>query len=512
MRRRPGPRLVFCCSGVVSVLLLAVVAFAGDSAAVPGLGPATWYPSWDLDLGLSSGLVSVLLAIAAVLGAVTIGAGLRSVGALLTPQQVLIAAVSVVAVLTVLPPLGSADHLSYLAYGRIAAAGDDPYAVSPIDWRDGTDPVAGAVQPPWQETPSVYGPVATAAQALVAWAGDGSLRLTVWFWQILCALAFLAVALTLDRMTRHDPRARSRTWVLWTLNPLLLGQVVLGGHLDVIAVAFAIGALATAARRPVLAGVLIGAAVGSKITFGLFALAILWGLLRRPWPQVLRHVGIMALSGLAVLVPAHLWSGRHTYDRLEAAGSQVSLATPWRLVTNQLDPVFGSVVRDVVGFSAMGLGAVLAVLLLRRLPTRSVLEAETASMVRAALALTVGWLLLTPYSLPWYDSMVWAPLALLVPTLLDGALLARLFVLVLAYVPGRVVGMSVQVEEITLGFRKDVAPWLELAVIVTVVVWTCLRWKEFRWGGGTSGRLEDDEQRGSSVSVASDSTPTRPTE
>ncbi|MCE0536951.1 hypothetical protein LWF15_15720 [Kineosporia rhizophila] len=506
---------VFSWSGAISVLLLAGVALAGDSAAVPGLGPATWYPSWDLGLGLNSGTVSAVLAVAAVLGAVAVVAGLRAVGgSFLAPRQVLIAVVAAVAVLTLLPPLGSADHLSYLAYGRIAAAGDDPYVEDPAAWRDGTDPVAGAVQPPWQHTTSVYGPVATAAQALPAWAGDGSLRLTVWIWQIFCGLAFLAVALTLDRLTRGDPAARARTWVLWTLNPLLLGQIVLGGHLDVISVAFAIGAIALASRRPALAGVLIGAAVGSKITFGLFALAILWGLRHRPWPELARHLGVMASAGLAVLVPVHLWTGWHTYDRLSAASSQVSLATPWRLVTNQLDPVFGSVVRDVVGPLSMALGAVLVVLLLRRLrahPTGISGDTETAAMARAAFALAAGWLLMTPYSLPWYDSMVWAPLALLAPTLLDGALLARLFVLVLAYVPGRVVGMSVQVEEITLGFRKSVAPWLELAVIVTVVVWTCLRWKDFR----ASATPDDEEQRRSSASLApgsTDSTPARPTE
>ncbi|MBT0771149.1 polyprenol phosphomannose-dependent alpha 1,6 mannosyltransferase MptB [Kineosporia sp. J2-2] len=499
-RRRPGYRLVFGSAGVLCVLLMAGVAAAGDSAAVPGLGAATWHPSWDLDLGLSSGLVSVMLVVAAALGATAVVAGLlavRSSSFSLSPRNVSIAAVSAVVLLTALPPLGSADHLSYLAYGRIAAAGDDPYVVDPSTWRDGTDPVASAVQPPWQHTTSVYGPVSTAVQALAAWAGGGSLRLSVWFWQILCGLAFLLVAFTLDRITRDDPRARARTWVLWTLNPLLLGQVVLGGHLDVISVAFAIGAIALAARRPVAAGVLIGAAVGSKITFGLFALAILWGLRRRPLPQLARHIGVMTLAGLAVLVPAHLWSGPHTYDLLHKASRQVSLAAPWRLLTDQLDPVFGGSVRDVVAPVAMGLGALLVLLLLRRLrdhPTGVGTGEETASMARAAFALATGWLLMTPYSLPWYDSMVWAPLALLAPTLLDGALLARLLVLVLAYVPGRVVGMSVQVEDISLGFRKSVAPWLELAVVITVVVWTCLHWNDFRWWSRSRGSIMTDDE------------------
>ena len=50
------------------------------------------------------------------------------------------------------------------------------------------------------------------------------------------------------------------------------------------------------------------------------------------------------------------------------------------------------------------------------------------------------------------------------------ALLARLTVLSLAYVPGRVVGMSATVERFTLDFRRDVAPWLNLAVLVAVIV------------------------------------------
>jgi len=499
-------------------MLLAVgVAAAGDSAAVPGLGPHTWYPSWDLDLGPSSGLVTVLLVLAVLLGAITVLAGLRAVraGESLRPRPgsapAWLVVLAVGGLLTVLPPMGSADHLSYLAYGRIAAAGDDPYAVSPIDWRGGTDPVAGAVQPPWQDTTSVYGPVATAAQALVALAGGGSLRLTVWFWQILCALAFLAVALTLDRLTRHDPRARARAWVLWTLNPLMLVQIVLGGHLDGIAAAFAVGALALACRRPALAGMLLAAALSTKITFGLFALAVLWGLRTRPFPALARHLAVMLLAGAVVLVPAHLWSGPHTYDALGQAGRQVSLAVPWRLVVDHLDPLFGGVDRDLVRLLALLLGTLLAGLLLRRLrnlPTGTLTpgpgaddtDGERAAIVRAAAAMSVGWLLVTPYSLPWYDSMVWVPLALLTPTLLDGALLARLSVLALAYVPGRVVGMSVQVEDLTLGFRRAVAPWLELAVVVAVFGWAWFGWdglhrNGFRWPRRWSGDAVDDPGR-----------------
>jgi hypothetical protein len=510
--------------GLTAVLLAAAVAVAGESAAVPGLGASTWYPPWDLGRHPSSALVTVVLTIAYLLGGGAVALGLVAFrnGARLSGRAVAVLAGLAVAVLVVLPPLGSADHLSYAAYGRIAAAGDDPYVLDPLAWRGGTDPVASAVQPPWQHTTSVYGPVATAAQALAALGGDGSLRLTVLLWQLVAGGSFLVVALILDRLTRADPAARTRAAVLWTLNPLLLVGLVLGGHLDVLAVALAMGALALAARRPTPAGALLGAAVGSKITFALFALAILWGLRRLPRPVALRTIGLGVLGTLAVLVPAHWWSGPHTYDQLRQASRFVSLATPWRPLVDQLDPVYGGVVRTIVGPASLALGAGLALLLARRFlrhdagglpagppPPRlttpddgssagrrespGAVEAAnsggsagatdaasvvTRDAVRGALVIALAWVATTPYALPWYDAMVWAPLALLgaaaAPTL-DLALLGRLTVLSLAYVPGRVVGMSEQVERITLGFRREVAPWLDLALLIVVIVWACAR-------------------------------------
>ena len=78
------------------------------------------------------------------------------------------------------PPMGSADHLSYAAYGRIAVAGDDPYVEAPNRWRGGSDPVAGAVEAPWRWAPSVYGPVATAEQGLASLVGGSSLHRPSW--------------------------------------------------------------------------------------------------------------------------------------------------------------------------------------------------------------------------------------------------------------------------------------------------------------------------------------------
>src|SRR6185295_7784290 len=101
----------------------------------------------------------------------------------------------------------------------------------------------------------------------------------------------------------------------------------------------------------------------------------------------------------------------------------------------------------------------------------------------AFVVLAVGWILAAPYALPWYDALAWAPLALLAPSFLDVVLLARLAVLALAYVPGRVVELTPAVERVTLGFRRDVAPWLVLAAVVALVVWSV---RTGRAGGGSA--------------------------
>jgi hypothetical protein len=306
----------------------------------------------------------------------------------------------------------------------------------------------------------------------------------VWWWQLLCGAAFLLVGLLLDRAVRRDgdPGRRGRVAVLWTLNPLLLGQLVLGAHVDVLAAALAVAGLLLAARRRLLtgvlpAGLLLGAAVGTKAPYGLFGLAALWMLRGLPPRRRLVAVAVLGVAALAVLVPAHLWAGPHVFDQLRQASRFTSLATPWRAVVNLGDLVLGrGVLAPFVAPAALLLAAGLAVLLWRRTaPGPGAGTGPVADGARAALVLTCAWVLTAPYALPWYDAMVWAPLALAAPSAVDPVLarllVARLAVLAVAYVPGRVVGLTPAVEALTLGVRRFVAPVLVLAVVVAVVRW-----------------------------------------
>jgi hypothetical protein len=438
--------------------LLLLVGVAGPSAAKPGLGPRGWAPG-ELSWSPTSAVVTTILWAAYVIGALGVGAGLlggRATGAVLRWRWPLLLALLALAT----SPFGSADHTNYAAYGRIAAQGGDPYLTPPSAWAGGGDPVTSLVEPPWTDTVSVYGPFATLLQSLCSHLGGASMRETVWCWQVLVVLSWLAVRALLLR-TSASPR---RVDVLWTLNPVVFGIGVLGGHVDLVASALALAAVVAAARSPLLAGALAGLAVSSKVTYGAAGLAVLiawWTGQRREFPW--RAVRLVA-GALAVAVPLHLWAGPHVYDQLGAARRSISLATPWRLLYRLLvGPLGGGTTRTLVSWFAVALALGLLVVLARA--TRRLAPATTTSQAaRWTLVVSAAYSLAAPYSLPWYDLLTWATLPVLAASALDAVLLLRLSAMAVAYVPGRVHGMSAAVERVTLVVRKDVVPYAVLLV------------------------------------------------
>lgn len=471
-------------AAAVAALLLLGTAALGPSAASPALPAGSdWratLPPWSLGVHVSSGLVTVLLDAGYLSGAVAVALGLwASYRGEALPRLALWIACAAAVVAAFVPPLGSADHLSYAAYGRIAAAGGDPYSVPPVEWAGGQDPVTSAVEPPWTRTPSVYGPVATAVQALTSVLGSDSVRATVWFWQLVCLAAWLGAGLLLLRAAPTSG-ARSRAAWVWLLNPVLLGLLLVGAHVDVLAAAFALGAVVLAGRRPLAAGALLGAAVGVKITFALVGPAVLYALWRNGRRAAWRPALLGLVGAAVVLFPAQLWAGSNLLDQLERARRYVSLASPWRPVVEALTgPVGNDVVRQwVVTLTPWVVGLVAGVLALvvhrwssgpprgdAPDPARVTEDAATAAVVLGA-----AYVLAAPYTLPWYDALAWAPLALVAVPVLDAVLVVRLLAYAVAYVPGRVLGSSPQVQRLTLGYRRDVAPWVGAALLLALVV------------------------------------------
>jgi hypothetical protein len=474
-----------------SLSLLVLVGVLGESAAKPGLGDRGWAPG-GLPWTASSAWTTAMLAAAYLLGAAAVARGLVRPPRHAWPW---LGAVALGLLLLTTQPFGSADHTNYVAYGQIALHGGDPYAVSPADWMGGTDPVAGQVEPPWSDTPSVYGPVATALAAFAAWGGQDNLRQAVWCWQVVVVLAWLAVRWLAQRLTTDHARVD----VLWTANPLVVGVLVLGSHVDVVAAALAAAALVLATRwpwwGPALAGLAAGAAFSTKITYGVVvvALGVGWfvagrrpGGDSRPTPLRVATVRTLIVVGVAaaVALPLHLAAGTHVLDQMRRSRRAISLATPWRILFEQVRDLGPEGRIRILVISAAALACVVLALLLWRLTSGLVPDTPTGQAVRAAAVASTAYVLGAPYSLPWYDALAWATVpavalagAVAAVSTLDVVLLGWATVVTLAYVPGRVVDMSADVESLTLGFRTEVAPWLVLLVWAGVAVAAVRPWR-----------------------------------
>ncbi len=454
----------------ISVACTFAVAVAGPSVMEPALPGRPGQPPWSLGLNPSPYLAIGLAAAGLAAGALGLVLALRAVrrGWSVPARVVLAGGLLAAASLTLVPPFGSSDHLSYAAYGRMLVTGHNPYTTTPAHLAALGDPVARAVQD-WRGASSVYRPLATAIQVLASLAGGTSVRLTVFVLGLANLAAFAGIALLLHRMTRPDPVRQLRAALLWAANPLLLQALVAGAHVDGQAVAFGVAAVAVMspvvlpvtrpvtrrATRPAVrgaappdgtgrplahplaraaaAGVLVGLGFAVKVTIALtglgLALALGFGCWRRRgrWRELWPPLAALG-AGFAVTAGAALAVGGPAMLRQTSqASDMVSIGSPWRVIRSVIHlAVTGPAATDIVKAGAVALAVLLAVLLFRGLA-----GAGTGSG---------AWLFAWPYVLPWYDALGWALLPLAAGGTVEGLgwlLLARTTALGFGYLPAR---------------------------------------------------------------------------
>jgi hypothetical protein len=417
-----------------SILVMIAVSLVRDSWLYPPMARSGAAPPWDLrSVHLSAEVVTVALWLAVLAGAGGVAAGLLAVrrGARPSLRLLLLAAAAAVAALTVLPPAGSSDVFDYAAYGRIVVLGHNPYLMTPYPLRLAHNAFARSVPVTWQHFVSVYGPLATMEQFLAARIGGLSVGQVVFWLKLWNAIAFGVVAFVGDRLLRADPARRLRLHLLWTINPLLLWDIVAAGHLDVLAAAagliglIAAGQQSAAGRaglpRALAAGALVGIAADIKVNYLLFGLALAWALRRSP-----AALAAAAAAALAVLVPSYAWFGMPSVRAITDRRNQISADTFYRLLVP--DPHW----RAHLAVAAAVLVAAAALLALRRMPP----GATARAAIRPALAVSAAWLFFWPTQFPWYDVMVVCLLVLYPATRLDWLVLGRLAASTIANIPG----------------------------------------------------------------------------
>jgi hypothetical protein len=327
-----------------------------------------------------------------------------------SPRRVFLTAAAAIAVLVNITPVGSSDAASYAAYGRIAALGHDPYTFTPSSLPGGPDnPYTALVSPQWRGTPSVYGPVATWMHLLAALIGGSKPWATIWVLMIMVGAAFLAAGYVLLRTAANPVRAV----LIWVANPLLITDLVLGGHLDAFVALAAIGAIVLSRRcstawHDLVVGLLVGVAGGIKVTAGIVGLGIAIPLLHdRAWSRLVRTGCVAALTTLGLYYFSY---GFAALKPLGKASTMVISPSLWRLVEgvgHLIGPGATAFVSTLIGFSWPPLMLALAWYLYNRL------SPDVPTVVAATCALTFAWVIAAPWSLPWYASIAWVTLALL---------------------------------------------------------------------------------------------------
>lgn len=363
--------------------------------------------------------------------------------------------------LTIGPVILSLDAYSYLAQGRLAQLGLDPFRHAPAAL--GSSAWLAGVDPFWRQSRSPYGPLTVLLQRLLADTGSVVGALVALHLFVLVCLA-IAVAVVFRLTSAAD---RPRVLLLTLVNPLVLLQLLGAAHWEsLLVVLVAAGLLAWQRQHPLLAIGLVSAAAAVKAPAG-FAVAVLVTLYvlaatpDRRVRAVAAAATVLSLPwlALALVVPNSL-------GFLEAFGTPLTGRTLWApttLLAEVLDPALELVgVRApfdaILGACRAGgllLGASICCALLvtaRRRPAGT-----TIGLGLIAVAL------LGPVLYPWY--LAWGLLPLAIgPVRYRRALVALISASVFAGLPGtRPLGMAL------LRLAAD-APALAALVAAVVVI------------------------------------------
>lgn len=391
-----------------------------------------------------------------------------------------------------IPVILSRDIYSYAMYGRMLSIYHvNPYVVSPVDFS--RDPFFQFVGPLWRDSQTVYGPLFSLISGVLASGAKSIGGLTFLFKLISGAAAIATMFLSARLAQRMRPGREAFAAVLIGWNPVVLFQVIGGGHNDTLiglAVVLALWLLVNdrvgwqenaLTRNELAATAVLTLATLIKAVAGLpLVLLLIFVVARRQGRD--RLVVLVAHVGVAVALTAALaWPFMQTGN---PSLGLIDLAThaEWPALPLFFQTVLASVADYVVGphaaevsrilvqvaFLAMFAGAFvwLAAQVARRAPSLSL----------QGLGVAWGWaflifMLTIPQLLPWY--LIWLlPLAWLMPKVPRAVIILMGVVLGLTTELGMAVPPA-HIFQVLITAGHFVLPPVFLALLVYLLV--CLR-------------------------------------
>ena len=171
----------------LSVAVFAALSASGDPAILAPIGPAG--PFADLHHQVAPALMKAACWLAAAGGGAGVVTGLAAVRRGWRPHPgLLLAACSAVTLVL----------------------GHNPWVMTPEQLFRRHDPVGVLAPPEWRGQPTVYGPAATAVEAVAARLGGTSMAWIAFWIKVVNGICFVAVAALLDRLAGPDQARRAR--------------------------------------------------------------------------------------------------------------------------------------------------------------------------------------------------------------------------------------------------------------------------------------------------------------
>ncbi len=386
-----------------------LVALAGPRLA--GGGAISWWFSVRFPPGESANTAVLYLGMV-VLSVAWLGLGRSIAARAVRPRELWIVGLVWCLPLIAGPALFSHDVYSYLAQGTIVHLGLNPYRAAPVVLGHlGHQHVLDAVSPFWRRTTAPYGPLFLGLVSLIVSVSASNLIVGVLLIRLVELAGLVLLAIFIPRLARAlgaDP-ARA-TWLV-LLSPLVLLQLVAGGHNDLLMVGLLVAGVTLALEDHPLLGVAVcafAATIKAPAAVGALFIAVAWA---RSAPtasdgwRFLAKAGSIAVGVLAAVSVGTGLGLNWISTSLFSTPAKVHLAiTPatglgWTIASLLHDVGIGAASRSIesaLGVMALGLTAVLGAWLLWKVR-------------RANLACYLGVLLVAaaaggPAAWPWYFS------------------------------------------------------------------------------------------------------------
>lgn len=331
------------------------------------------------------------------------------------------------------PPILAKDLFNYASYGKaLAFHGNNPYVVVPRNFP--ADPVLKYIS--WKGTASVYGPFFSYLAALVTLIARQSAVSNVIAFKLLSFGFFMGTLFVVDSLAgRLHPARRALILAAVAWNPMVIIQLVGGGHNDAIMIFFIVLAfLLYRQERPVLAvtSAVLAVLVKTTAVFVLVPMLVLflrqnarWGL--RKYAQALAAVVVLPL---AMYLP--IWPGIGGFKNIISVGTDFSEASVPRFFRGYI--VSGLRWLGLRGSGATSLGTsgtrvlfMLGFLVLFAVFTWRVRDLQSLIFYSGAILFT--FMMCTTWLMPWYAGMVGVVMMLSGSDLMLGAGVGTTFVM-----------------------------------------------------------------------------------